>query len=82
MAQQLPERRNEHMIHIHHENEGAQNYLCLNCCGVETVILPNDREKVWKHLEEFHDWPSKNKEMLHVWETFKGKNMAEKINDL
>lgn len=70
------------MIHIHHENDGAQHYICLNCCGVEDVILPNNKDRVWKHLEEFHEWPNHNKEMLHVWETYKGKNIAERINDV
>jgi len=56
------------MIHIHHEKEGSQPYLCLNCCGVETVVIPNSRDRLWKHLEDYHDWPNDNKEFLNISE--------------
>lgn len=66
MAQQLPERSNR-MISIKHEDEGP--YTCVNCCGIEDVRDIPNKPALWKHLEDYHDWPADSKESLHVKET-------------
>jgi len=55
------------MISIRHEDEGP--YTCVNCCGVEDVRDIPSKEVLWKHLEDFHGWPSDNKELLSFQET-------------
>jgi len=68
MAGQLPSRRDwlNKMIDIRHEKEGL--YTCINCCGIETVGNMSDREAVWKHLSDYHGWPTE-KSLLSIQET-------------
>lgn len=56
------------MIRVRHKDDGNQEYVCINCCGVEDVYIANNRDLLWKHLEDFHGWPDHNKESLDVWE--------------
>jgi hypothetical protein len=49
----------------HRQNQ----YICRNCCGVEDVAMPN-RDALWKHLDDFHEWQSrKQKDLLSIQET-------------
>lgn len=47
----------------------AGSYICINCGGVEDVEVPN-RDALWKHLDEFHEWASRReKDLLFIKET-------------
>ena len=54
------------MIRIHHDKPGTP-YVCIDCCGIEDVII-KDKNDMWKHLEDYHNWPATNKEFLTISE--------------
>jgi hypothetical protein len=67
MVRQLPKGGNR-VISIRREREDKGPYVCVNCCGVEDVSNIHNKDQLWKHLEDFHGWPSKNDELLSVIE--------------
>ena len=47
------------------KHDADSPYICKNCCGVEDVHM-SDKQEMWKHLEDYHDWPEHNQDMLSV----------------
>lgn len=64
MARQFP-KGSISVIQILHLKGGP--YVCIDCGGVEDVEMPN-RQAVWKHLEDYHNW-MKDNELLSIQET-------------
>lgn len=69
MARQLPTRGNWSLIRIRRQYAAEGPYVCLNCCGIEDVPNIHGKEALWKHLEDFHEWPQNNKSLLSIEET-------------
>lgn len=69
MVRQLPTRSDRYLIRIKRPRKDGP-YVCLDCCGVEDVVNIRGKDALWKHLEDFHQWPDSNKSLLSIEETY------------